>query len=100
MVLSQLEETRLDQDVVIISNPDTPTQYTNCKVSICAMGDDRIGLDLSQDGGVTFPTNLVPTTTGGWTIPITHTYGSLLSTDTRFLFTVTDNWYECLSIIS
>ena len=72
----------------------TLTKFTNCKVNICAMGDDTIALDLSQDGGVTFPTKLLPQSTKGWRVPITYTYNSLLTTDTRFLFTVTDAWYD------
>ena len=82
--------------MVLAHDPDTHTgtQFTNCEVEICGMGDDRIGLDLSQNGGVTFPTELVQPTINGWEIPITYTYDSFLSTDTRFLFTVTDNWYE------
>ena len=85
----------LDLDFEIL-NPDIPTQYTNCTVDICAMGDDTIELKFLQNAGDTY-TTLVGSTS--WTSPITYTYTSLLSVDSRFLFIVTDSWYEYIYYI-
>ena len=93
-----LAQTKLEsaESVSVIAVPgNTPTQYTNCRVNFCAHGDDDIQLDLSQDGGSTYPTNLVPLIPS-WQTPLSYTHPgtALLSTDTRFRFTVTDSWYD------
>ena len=78
-----------------VSDLDEPIQFENCKVDFCAHGDDDIQLDLSQDGGLTYPTNLV-SLISAWTTPLIYTYAGALSTNTKFQFTVTDSWYVCM----
>ena len=109
MVFSQkgfdLELSEIDIDPSINDDklPVRPNVYKLCEVEICAHGDDWPRLDLSTDGGKTYPyeplAQIQPPQ--GWSNSLTYTYSGApyLTINTRFQFTIVESGYVIIRCI-